>query len=171
MQCQSVRSNGSTVERQFLSTKMNNKQAKTYFEIHYESEISDRAWYRIKRALRESALEINRENLQLIADLKRRTQYTRLSLKQLIYCHQQALQIAAKRVVVKGDVVYRELQKLSSNKAHRTTIIRWFQSVPQKEGKYFDKNRDYKAEELVPVFAAACLYFQKKLSQKLPLSK
>lgn len=150
---------------------MKNVQAKTYFEIHYESEISDRSWYRIKRALRESGLEITRENLQLIADLKRRTVYTKLSLKQLFFCHYSALQIANKRVLIKGDVVYRELQKISSNKAHRTTIIRWFQSVPKKEGKYFDKNRDYKAEELVPVFAAACLYVQKKLSQKLPLSK
>ena len=149
---------------------MKNNHAKKYFEVHYESEISDRAWYRLKRALRESGLEINRDNIQLIADLKRRSSYTKLSLKQLIYCHQQALQIAAQRVVVKGDLVYRELQKLSSNKAHRTTILRWFQSVPQKEGKYFDKNRDYKAEELVPVFAAACLYVQKQLSRKISKS-
>ncbi|NJN13424.1 MAG: hypothetical protein HC815_38170 [Richelia sp. RM1_1_1] len=49
---------------------MNNNQAKVYFEIHYESTVSDRTWYRIKRVIRESGLEINRENLQLIADLK-----------------------------------------------------------------------------------------------------
>jgi hypothetical protein len=148
---------------------MKNNHAKTYFEIHYESSISDRSWYRIKRALRESGLEINRENLQLIADLKRRSEYTKLSLNQLIYCHQQAQKLAQKRVLIKGDLVYKELQKLSDNKAHRTTIIRWFQSVSKKDGKYFDKNRDYKASELVPVFASAYLYVQKKLAPKLPL--
>ena len=91
---------------------MNNKQSRIYFEIHYESEVSDRTWYRIKRVIRESGLEINRENLQLIADLKRRNEYTKLSLAQVIYCYQQAKEIAAKRVMIKGDVVYRELQKL-----------------------------------------------------------
>lgn len=150
---------------------MKNSQAKTYFEVHYKSPISDSSWYRIKRALRESGLEINKDNLQLIADLKRKTEYTKLSLNQLIYCHQQARDVANKLVSIKGDLVYRELRKISKNKAHRVTIVRWFQSVSKKDGKHFDKNRDYEAEELVPVFAAACLYAQKALSNKLPSSK
>lgn len=150
---------------------MKNNQAKIYFEIHYKSEVSDRTWYRIKRVIRESGLEINCENLQLVADLKRRNEYTKLSLKQIIYCYQQAKDLTHKRVIVKGDVVYRELQKLSNYKAHRTTIIRWFQTVPQLEGKYFDRNRSYRAEELVQVFAAACIYVQKRLTQKLHTSK
>ena len=150
---------------------MNNKQAKVYFEIHYESEVSERTWYRIKRVIRESGLEINRENLQLIADLKRRNEYTKLSLGQIIYCYQEAKKIAYKRITIKGDVVYRELQKFCNYKAHRTTIIRWFQTVSRVEGKYFDRNRSYKAEELVPVFAAACVYVQKRLTHKLHTSK
>ncbi|NJN13281.1 MAG: hypothetical protein HC815_37340 [Richelia sp. RM1_1_1] len=88
---------------------MNNNQAKVYFEIHYESTVSDRTWYRIKRVIRESGLEINRENLQLIADLKRRNEYTKLSLGQVIYCYGQAQELSKKRVTIKGDVVYREL--------------------------------------------------------------
>jgi hypothetical protein len=150
---------------------MKNNQAKIYFEIHYESEVSDRTWYRIKRVIRESGLEINRDNLQLIADLKRRNEYTKLSLKQIIYCYQQAQELSKKRILLKGDLVYRELQKISNYKAHRTTILRWFQTVPQVEGKYFDRNRSYKAEELVQVFAAACVYVQKRLTQKLHTSK
>ncbi len=149
---------------------MKNNQAKVYFEIHYESEVSDRTWYRIKRVIRESGLEITRENLQLIADLKRRNEYTKLSLKQVIYCYQQAKELSDKRVMIKGDVVYRELQKLCNYKAHRTTIIRWFQTVPKMEGKYFDRNRSYRASELVQVFAAACVYAQKR-TRKLNTSK
>ncbi|WP_414623867.1 hypothetical protein [Calothrix sp. CCY 0018] len=150
---------------------MNNTSAKVYFEIHYESTVSDRTWYRIKRVIRESGLEINRENLQLIADLKRRNEYTKLSLRQVIYCYQQAQELSKKRVTIKGDLVYRELQKLSNYKAHRTTITRWFQTVPRSEGKYFDRNRSYRAEELVQVFAAACIYAQKQLTQKLHTSR
>ncbi|MEA5595665.1 hypothetical protein [Rivularia sp. UHCC 0363] len=150
---------------------MNNISAKVYFEIHYESTVSDRTWYRIKRVIRESGLEINRENLQLIADLKRRNEYTKLSLRQVLYCYQQAQDLSKKRVTIKGDVVYRELQKLCNYKAHRTTVIRWFQTVPRNQGKYFDRNRNYKAEELVQVFAAACIYAQKQTANKLHTSR
>jgi neutral trehalase len=150
---------------------MKNYQARIYFEIHYQSPISDSGWYRIKRALRESGLDINEHNLQLVAELKRKTEYTKLSLNQLIYCYQQAQNIANKLVSVKGDLAYKELKKISGGKAHRATVIRWFQSVNKKDGRYFDRNRDYEVEELVPVFAAACLYVQKALSNKLPSFK
>ncbi len=147
---------------------MKNNQAKAYFEIHYQSSISDRNWYRIKRSLRESNLEINQDNLKMIANLKKKADYTKLSLNQLIYCQQQAQTVVNKKVFIKGELVYQELQKISQNQAHRTTILRWFKSVGQKDGKYFDENRNYKVDELVPVFASAFLYVQKKLSNKLP---
>lgn len=146
--------------------EMKNHHAKSYFEIHYESEVSDRTWYRIKRTLREAGLAINRENLQLVASLKKRGEYTKLSLGQIIYCCQQAQEIAKQRVQVDGDVVYQELQRLSGFKPHRTTIIRWFQSVSRVDGKYFDRKRQYKAEELVEVFAYAFMYQTRKSTQK-----
>ncbi|MBW4599835.1 MAG: hypothetical protein KME29_09515 [Calothrix sp. FI2-JRJ7] len=141
---------------------MKNSSAKTYFEIHYDSTVSDRTWYRIKRTLRESGLEINLENLQLVAELKRRNEYTKLSLGQIIYCYQCALDIAKKQILIQGDIAYKELRRLSGYKAHRTTIIRWFQSVPRVEGKYFDRARNYKAEDLVTVFASALIYKTKQ---------
>ncbi|OKH31735.1 hypothetical protein NIES2101_41275 [Calothrix sp. HK-06] len=141
---------------------MKNSSAKTYFEIHYDSVVSDRTWYRIKRALRESGLEVNLENLQIVAQLKRRNEYKKLSLKQIIYCYQCARDIANKQILIQGDTAYKELRRLSGYKAHRTTIVRWFQSAPKVEGKHFDRTRNYKAEELVTVFASAIIYKTKQ---------
>jgi hypothetical protein len=151
---------------------LSNSDARKYFEIHFDALISDSAWYRLKRVLRECELEVSRENLQFIAQLKHKKQYTKLSLKDLIYCKRQAQELAEKRVLVKGDLAYKELQKTSNYKAHRTTIIRWFQThVTPIDGKHFDKKRSYKAEELVPVFAAACVYAAKNSMVKLVRSK
>jgi hypothetical protein len=140
---------------------LSNSHAKIYFELHYEAQVSDRTWYRLKRAMRESGLEINPDNLRLIADLKRKGQYTKLSLKQLIYCQKQAQELANKRIVIKGDLVFKELKRQTQGKAHKTTILRWFKSIGKVNGNYFDKEREYKAEELVPVFAMAFLYMAK----------
>ena len=127
---------------------LSNIDAKKYFELHLGSTISDSAWYRLKKVLRDCGMDITLENLQTVATLKQCKQYTKLSLKQLIYCHAQAQLLASKKATIKGDAVFKELQKHTKNKAHRTTIIRWFQcSVPQVNGKYFDKERSYKAEE------------------------
>jgi hypothetical protein len=151
---------------------LRNLDAKKYFELHYGNQISDSAWYRLKKTLRDCGMEITLENLQTIATLKLDKQYTKLSLKQLIECHVQAQCVASKKVLVKGDAVFKELQKRTKNKAHRTTITRWFQSsVLQIDGKYFDKERNYKAEELVKVFALAFMYEAKYSTIKLNKSK
>jgi hypothetical protein len=151
---------------------LSNLDAKKYFELHYGSLISDSAWYRLKKVLRHCGMEVTLENLQTVATLKLDKQYTKLSLAQLIDCHVQAQTLASKKVIVKGDVVFKELQKRTKNKAHRTTIIRWFQSsVVQINGKYFDKERNYKAEELVEVFASALMYEAKYSTIKLENGK
>jgi hypothetical protein len=151
---------------------LSNLDAKKYFELHYGSLISDSAWYRLKKVLRHCGMEVTLENLQTVATLKLDKQYTKLSLTQLIDCHVQAQTLASKKVIVKGDVVFKELQKRTKNKAHRTTIIRWFQSsVVQINGKYFDKERNYKAEELVEVFASALMYEAKYSTIKLENGK
>jgi hypothetical protein len=151
---------------------LRNVDAKKYFELHYDSQISDSAWYRLKKVLRDCGMEVTLENLQTIATLKLDKQCTKLSLKQLIDCHVQAQHLASKKVIVKGDAVFKELQKRTKNKAHRTTIIRWFQSsVLQVNGKYFDKERNYKAEELVKVFALAFMYEAKYSTIKLGKGK
>lgn len=141
---------------------LSNIDAKKYLELHVNTTISDSAWYRLKKVLRDCGMELTLENLQTVATLKQQKQYTKLSLKQLIQCHAQAQLLASKKAIVKGDAVFRELQQRTKNKAHRTTIIRWFQcSVVQVNGKYFDKERNYKAEELVKVFALAFQYAAK----------
>ena len=151
---------------------LSNLDAKRYFELHYGSLISDSAWYRLKKVLRSCDMVLTLENLQTVATLKLDKQYTKLSLKQLIDCHVQAQKLASKNVIVKGDAVFKELQKRTKNKAHRTTIIRWFQSsVVQVNGKYFDKERSYKAEELVKVFASAFMYEAKYSTIKLGKGK
>lgn len=151
---------------------LSNLDAKKYFELHFGNQISDSAWYRLKKVLRDCNMDLTLENLQTIAKLKLEKRYTKLSLKQLINCHVQAQRIVSQKVVIKGDVVFKELQKQTKNKAHRTTIIRWFQSsVSQINGKYFDKERSYKAEELVKVFASAIMYETKYLTIKLESEK
>jgi hypothetical protein len=151
---------------------LSNLDAKKYFELHYGSLISDSAWYRLKKVLRDCDMVLTLENLQTVAGLRLEKQYTKLSLKQIIECHVQAQKLAANKVTVKGDVVFNELQKRTKNKAHRTTIIRWFQSsVTQINGKYFDKERNYKAEELVKVFASAFMYEAKYSTIKLGKGK
>jgi hypothetical protein len=147
---------------------LSNCDARKYFEIHYERLISDSAWYRLKRILRECQLELSTDNLRFIAEFKQKKQYTKLSLKDLIFCQKQAQEIAKKRIIITGDVAYRELQKACKHKAHRTTIIRWFQThVSAIDGKHFDKKRNYLAEELIPVFASAYAYVAKKSAVKL----
>ncbi|PAX58341.1 hypothetical protein [Brunnivagina elsteri] len=151
---------------------LSNCDAKKYFEIHYERLISDSAWYRLKRILRECELELSTDNLRFLAEIKQKKQYTKLSLKDLIFCQKQAQEIAKKRLLITGELAYRELQKASQNKAHRTTILRWFQThVSAINGKYFDKNRNYQAEELIPVFASAYVYAAKKSAVKLSRNK
>jgi hypothetical protein len=147
---------------------LRNLDAKKYFELHLGSTISDSAWYRLKKVLRDCGMVLTLENLQTVAGLKGEKQYTKLSLKQLIECYVKAQALASQKVTFKGDVVFKELQKRTKNKAHRTTIIRWFQSsVTEVNGKYFDQGRIYKAEELVKVFASALMYEAKYLTVKL----
>jgi hypothetical protein len=148
---------------------LSNPDAKKYFELHFGSRISDSSWYRLKRVLRDCRMEITLENLQTVASLKLDKQYTQLSLRQLINCYVQAQKLAKEKVIIKGNIAYQELQNRTKNKPHRTTIIRWFQnSVKPINGKFFDKNRNYQAEELVKVFALALMYEAK---QSLKLGK
>jgi hypothetical protein len=148
---------------------LSNPDAKKYFELHFGSRISDSSWYRLKRVLRNCRMEITLDNLQTVAKLKLDKQYTQLSLKQLINCYVQAQELTKDKVIIKGDVAFKELQKRTKNKPHRTTIIRWFQnSVKPIDGKFFDKNRNYQAEELVKVFAFALMY---EVKQSLKLGR
>jgi hypothetical protein len=148
---------------------LSNPDAKKYFELHFGSRISDSSWYRLKRVLRDCRMEITLDNLQTVAKLKLDKQYTQLSLKQLINCYVQAQELTKDKVILKGDVAFKELQKRTKNKPHRTTIIRWFQnSVKPIDGKFFDKNRNYQAEELVKVFAFALMY---EVKQSLKLGR
>jgi hypothetical protein len=103
---------------------LRNLDAKKYFELHLGSTISDSAWYRLKRVLRDCGMVLTLENLQTVAGLKGEKQYIKLSLKQLIECYVKAQALASQKVTFKGDVVFKELQKRTKNKAHRTTIIR-----------------------------------------------
>lgn len=151
---------------------LSNLDAKKYFELHYGNQISDSNWYRLKRVLRDCGMELTLENLQTVAGFKQEKQYSQLSLKQLIDCHVQAQELASKKLVLKGDVIFRELQKRTKNKPHKTTILRWFQgSVTQKNGKFFDKDRNYKGEELVKVFVSALVYEAKYSTIKLTKGK
>jgi hypothetical protein len=148
---------------------LSNPDAKKYFELHFGSRISDSSWYRLKRVLRDCRMEITLDNLQTVAKLKLDKQYTQLSLKQLINCYVQAQELTKEKVIIKGDVAFKELQKRTKNKPHRTTIIRWFQnSVKPIDGKFFDKNRNYQADELVKVFAFALMY---EVKQSLKLGR
>jgi hypothetical protein len=68
-----------------------------------------------------------------------------------------------KNIVISGEDVFKYLQRLTEDKAHKTTITRWFASVEPVNNRYFDKTRTYTAKELIPVVLAARLYVKKHL--------
>jgi hypothetical protein len=139
-----------------------NARLKAFFELKYGKPISDRSWYRIKSDIRVLGLEVNLETVGTAADLKKKTMFIKLPF--FILMEQYLASVNdTKNIVISGEDVFKYLQKLTEDKAHKTTIIRWFASVEPVNNRYFDKTRTYTAKELIPIVLAARLYVKKHL--------
>jgi len=122
--------------------------AKKCFEKHLTHKISDRTWYRVQALMLEHNLPINKDNLLVVATLKRESTRHRIPLKASLSYYLKIANIEAK---IKGDRLYQYLQMLTNYAPHRTTIIRWF------EGN-FDPDKLYRQSELSKVLLSAFLY-------------
>ena len=121
---------------------------KKQFEKHLTSKISDRTWYRIKAIMATHNLPINKENLMVVATLKRESTRHRIPLETSLSYYLKTANIQAK---IRGDQLYSYLQVLTNCSPHRTTIIRWFNGS-------FDPNKTYQSSELSKVLLSAYLY-------------
>jgi len=122
--------------------------AKKEFEKHLASKISDRTWYRVKAVMADHNLPINKENLMVVATLKREATRHRIPLEVSLSYYLKTANIQAK---IKGDQLYNYLQVLTNYTPHRTTIIRWFNGD-------FDPDKLYRQSELSKVLLSAFLY-------------
>ncbi len=122
--------------------------AKKYFEKHLSHKISDRTWYRIKALMLTHNLPINKDNLMVVATLKRESTRHRIPLETSLSYYLKTANIETR---IKGDQLYTYLQLLTNYTPHRTTIIRWFEGT-------FDPNKIYQSSELSKVLLSAFLY-------------
>jgi hypothetical protein len=121
---------------------------KKHFEKCLTRKISDRTWYRVQALMLEHNLPINKDNLMVVATLKRESTRHRIPLETSLTYYLKTANIEAK---INGDQLYQYLQRLTNYVPHRTTIIRWF------EGN-FDPNKIYQSTELSKVLLSAFLY-------------
>jgi hypothetical protein len=121
---------------------------KKQFEKYLTRKISDRTWYRVKAIMADHNLPINKDNLMVVATLKRESTRHRIPLETSL---SYFLKVANIETKIKGDQFYSYLQQLTNYAPHRTTIIRWF------EGS-FDPDKLYRQSELSKVLLSAFLY-------------
>lgn len=121
---------------------------KKQFEKHLTRKISDRTWYRVKALMADHNLPINKDNLMVVATLKRESTRHRIPLETSLSYYLKVANIESK---IRGDQLYQYLQLLTNHTPHRTTITRWF------EGS-FDPNKTYQSPELSKVLLSAFLY-------------
>ena len=93
-------------------------------------------------------LPINKDNLMVVAALKRESTRHRIPLDITLSYYLKLANIEAK---IKGDQLYSYLQVLTNYSPHRTTIIRWFDGS-------FDPDKLYRQSELSKVLLSAFLY-------------
>jgi hypothetical protein len=122
--------------------------AKKQFEKHLTHKISDRTWYRVQALMLEHNLPINKDNLMVVATLKRESTRHRIPLETSLSYYLKTANIEAK---INGDQLYQYLQRLTNYAPHRTTIIRWFNGD-------FDPKKVYQSTELSKVLLSAFLY-------------
>ena len=90
--------------------------------------ISDATYYRIKSALFNAKLPLNKENLMIICELKKISKKHRVQLQIIINYYLEISNIDFK---ISGKNLYLYLVKITNFKPHRTTIIRSQMNIPQ----------------------------------------
>ncbi len=138
--------------------KVANATLKAIFEMALGEDISLRTWQRYKADISAVGIEITLDNLKVLGQIRKQTQYMRIPFMHLIECYYQALE--EPKDFMYGIEVFKELY--TSTGACKTTIIRWFSGCDRRNGNYFSQTRKYSKIELVPVFLAAKIYNVKK---------
>lgn len=116
----------------------------------------------------EFNLVISKQNLEVLAKLKRQALCLNISLKQVLKYYFDSLKLInqRKQVYINGESLYYELQDITNHKPHKSTVIRWFKFVPPIDGVRFDRNRKYESSELPLVYLSAFLYNARKTKTK-----
>lgn len=121
---------------------------KKQFEKCLARKISDRTWHRVKALMAIHSLPINKDNLMIVAALKRESTRHRMPLDIALSYY---LKIANTGTKIKGDQLYQYLRTITNCSPHRTTIVRWFDGG-------FDPDKLYHQSELSKILLSAFLY-------------
>ena len=139
-----------------------------FIEKCLNRKISDATFYRIKSALFNAKLTLNKENLMIICELKKISKKHRVQLQIIINYYLEISNIDFK---ISGKNLYLYLVKITNFKPHRTTIIRWFNGD-------FIPDKIYSSDETKKIFLHALIYnlrkkdngSQQKSNRSYPLS-
>jgi len=141
---------------------INPEDARLAYEIARGSRCSDNHWYNTRRLLARHGLEVNRENVQFFAELRKVIPRSAIGIEGLLDCYKKADEILSKSTQsLKGSDVLAILRQYGVN-PHQSTISRWFQPL----GGY-RKNKEYSSQQLKNLFSLAFIY-KAQHSTKLP---
>lgn len=143
--------------------QLTNIQAKSIFEATYGKEISTRSWFRVKSLMTKYSLKLTEDDIKSVAVLKLRINFSKLSLENILLF--SSLIKSQQPHLLNGSNAYKEIQKITNFEANKSTILRWFKLCDRRDGKYFDRNRSYTIDELLPCFVSAYLYIEHKKKQ------
>ncbi len=139
--------------------KTNNQTLKHVFELAYQEKISDSTWYRVKAAMKFGGMSIDEFSVSRIGGVKKLIKNSRISLTDVVI---SLVEIDKKylnrKTAISGLDALLELKEITNHKARKSTLNRWFNYVPLKDGKRFSKTRKYSIQELVPVYLSALSY-------------
>ena len=140
-----------------------NLRLKAFFERSLDVEtISLATWYRIKEAMKQNDLNIEKEDLKLVASIKKSFKGSNIPLAELIRGYLESTIHLRKSNGFRGDVVFLELKSITGHNCANTTITRWFKNIKADEnGHKFSAERIYKAVELYPIYLRAYSYKSK----------
>ncbi len=136
------------------------EDARLAYEVTRGSRCSDNHWYRTRKLLELHQLEVNIENAQFFAELRKVIPRSAIGIKGLLDCYKKANQLLKSTEPLKGSEVLKILRQHGIS-PHQSTVTRWFKPL----GGY-RRDRDYSPKQLKSLFATAFIY--KAHSTELP---
>ena len=130
------------------------KHAKRLFEEYIKQQVSIRTWQRVKSLMRSFDLTLTKANIQVVAKLKQTAPKTKTPLNKVLGCYVKVSQVPTINGTIKGALLYSELERITGYKAHRTTIPRWLNLLPNG----FNKDQTYRAIDTPLIYLAAFTY-------------
>lgn len=132
------------------------------YEVAVGNRVSDNHWYRTRKLLARHNLEINVENVQFFAELRKVIPRSAIGIEGLLDCYKKADEILSKSTQSLTGFEVLSILRQYGITPHQTTISRWFRSL----GGY-RRNQKYLPAKLKNLFATAFLY-KAHFSMKLP---